>query len=278
MPEEFGPSYEGKGLLSRENVEKPLNNKPEESTLRNTFLGQGAAVAVGSKTEGCVAVGEGALAIAKQAVRHTAVGVNALALATQSEAEITADNTAIGFEALGAVTINANGNTAIGSKALGALKTESNNTAVGLGALEKTTAGGNTAVGEGAGAANTTGSKNTAIGSNASAGGGSGKENVSLGFEAGASKKGSANIFIGYKAGAGAATVSNKLVIGNNSTKAIIEGVMSATEASQEIGFLGAAAVKRPKVTGNRTTEFAEVLKTLCKGLAELGLITDETT
>ncbi len=116
-----------------------------------------------------------------------------------------------------------------------------------------------------------------AIGSGAAAGGGTGKENVTVGVEAGGEKKGSANIFIGFQAGKGSATVSNKLYLGNNSTKALIQGVMSATEASQEIGFLGHAPAKRPKVTGKRTAEFAVVLKTLCEGLAALGLITDET-
>ncbi len=258
------------GPTTRAFVEEVQTNTPEESTVANTFLGGEAGEAIKPKGEGNVTFGA-------KAAKSLTEG---------------SGNIVLGQEAMKAGTTAAS-NIAIGRKALEELVSGEENISVGNSTLKTATGEKNTAVGSQAGSVVTTGKENTfvgyvsgdakagsqnvAIGALARSGGESGKENVSVGYEAGEGKKGSANIFIGYKASKSAATASNKLVVANNATKAIIEGVMSETEASQEIGFLGAAPAKRPKVKGKRTTEFAEVLKTLCKGLGELGLITDET-
>ncbi len=258
------------GPTTRAFVEAVQTLTPEESTAGNAFLGEEAGGALKPKGEGNVTFGP-------KAGKSLTIGT---------------DNLAVGKEAMEIAT-SAVGNVAVGRKTLWELLTGEDNTAIGTDALARATSNKNTAVGKGAGNVVTTGGENTfvgsqsgdakagsqnvAIGAAARSGGESGKENVTVGYEAGEGKKGSANIFIGYKASKSAASESNKLVIANQATKAIIEGVMSGTEASQEIGFLGHAPAKRPKVKGKRTTEFAEVLKSLCKGLDELGLITDET-
>ncbi len=274
------------GPTTRAFVEEVQTAKPEESTTSNTFLGPEAAVAIAAKGEANIAIGAKALKTEKGGAGNIAIGV-----AAAEKTQGATNNIAIGIDAFQEGQSNAN--IVIGEGALKvAEEAGKENTAIGTVALEKVTKGKeNTAVGPVAGATVTTGSKNTLIGKNAGIGATTGDGNVAIGFNtsaegknnltlgtnAGEGKKGDACIYIGFQATQGVATVSNKLVIANNNKKAIIAGVMSETEASQEIGFLGAAPAKRPKVTGKRTTEFAEVLKTLTKGLGELGLITDET-
>ncbi len=287
-----GPTFEGEALLTRTNVEEPLNNKPAESTTQNTFLGPEAASALTNKGESNIAVGAKALKVEKTGQGNIAIGKNAA-----EETNGTSNNIAIGTNAFQKGQGNSNiaigegtlkvaegpgekgfENVAVGGGALTALTEGKENVAIGPTAGGATTTGSkNTYIGKSAGSGPNTGSENVAIGYNTNGGGEAGKQNVYIGVQAGEGKKGSNSIYIGFQAGKGSATVSNKLVIANNATTALVNGVMSATEASQEIGFLGAAAVKRPKVSGKRTAEFATVLETLCKGLGELGLITDET-
>ncbi len=292
MAEELGPTFEGAPLLTREHVEAPLNEKPAESTARNTFLGHEAAKGVKAKGEANIAIGEGAMEGITTGLNNIAIGQNAAKEIAPGSAN---SNIIIGVQAFrkGAST----GNIAIGAAALKiAEEAGAENTAVGIGALEPLTTGAeNTAVGPGAGGVITTGSKNAyvgkgagsgsktgsenvAIGYNTNGGGEAGKQNVYIGTQAGEGKKGSNSIYIGFQAGKGSATVSNALYIANNKEKAIIQGKMAETEAEQELGFFGHAIAKQPKVKGKRTAEFATVLETLCKGLGELGLIIDETT
>ncbi len=276
----------GEGAVSREIVEEAQTLLPAESTTDNTFLGAEAGIALAAKGEANIAIGPKALKTEKAGKQNIAIGTGAAEKTLGA-----ANNIVIGSAAFQEGQSSAN--IAIGENTLKVAETEGKeNTAIGTSALEKVTKGAeNTAVGPTAGATVTTGSKNTCIGRNAGIGATTGDGNVAIGFNtsaegknnltlgtnAGEGKKGDACIYIGFQATQGVATVSNKLVIANNNKKAIIAGVMSETEASQEIGFLGAAPAKRPKVKGKRTTEFAEVLKTLTKGLGELGLITDET-
>ncbi len=299
MPE-TGPTYEGVPLLTRANVETPLHEKPAESTDENTFVGKEAAKSLTAKGSGNIAFGAEALEKATTAENNIAVGTKAgkavvkginnivmgtEALLTNKEGK---ENVAIGSQALEKQTLSLC--IAIGKEAL-KVATGENNIAIGAGAAFETGIGSknvsigtstgpkegaseNILMGEAAGSL-LKGDKNVLIGH--FAGAALGKENTAIGAGAGLEKKGDANIFIGRLASAASATTSNKLVIANNESTPIIQGVMSATEASQEIGFLGKTPAKRPKVSGKRTAEFATVLETLCKGLAELGLITDET-
>ncbi len=273
--------------LTRPKVEAPLNKLPAESVVSNTFLGGAAVKAVKAKGEGNIALGEEALEGVTSGGFNVAIGFKA-----GHEVSTQVENIAIGKEAFKAGTGEAN--TAIGTKAL-EKATGAENVAIGEGALtsvttgEKNTAvgpttGGTTTgklnvwIGKNAGGLTTTGSENVAIGAAASGCGPAGEFNVAIGAGAGEEKTGGEkNIFIGYLAGSGAGEASNKFIVTNNNKKTLIQGVMSQTEASQEIGFLGQAPAKRPKVKGKRTAEFALVLKGLCEGLAELGLITDET-
>jgi hypothetical protein len=159
------------------------------------------------------------------------------ALAAKSEA-----NTYLGEHALQKATTGTF-NTAIGYGALSVATTAVSNTAVGAAALISVTGGGNTAVGEGAGSSITTG-----------------EENVFVGWEAGnkAEATMSKSILIGKEAGL-TATGNGKLIIANNPTTAIIEGVMSATAANQELAFYGVAPVKRAA----HPTTLAEVITIL---------------
>ncbi len=273
--------------LTRPKVEAPLNKLPPESVANNTFLGLESIPAVKPEGEGNVALGSKALvgittgkfnvAIGVEAANALATGVENIAIGKEAFKEGTGEaNTAIGTKAL--EKAKGNENVAVGEGALTSATTGEKNTAIGPTTGATTTGKLNVWVGKDAGVSTTTGSENVAIGPSASGCGEAGEGNVTIGAGAGELKTGGEkNIFIGFLAGSGAGEASNKLIIGNNNKKTLIQGVMSATEASQEIGFLGHAPAKRPKVKGKRTAEFALVLKTLCEGLSELGLITDET-
>ncbi len=154
---------------------------------------------------------------------NTAVGGNALISLSTGPG-----NTAIGFQTLRANTTGAN-NTGLGSLSLTSNVSGNNNTAAGFFALQNTTGSNNTGLGTSTLVFNTVGSNNTAVGSNA---GGTigligGSRNVFIGAFAGnVLANGSDNIYISHN---GAATESNTIRIGTNSTRTFIAGIRNVT-------------------------------------------------
>ena len=166
---------------------------------------------------------------------NTAIGYQALNAVT------TGTNTAYGYQALKLAT-TANGNTGIGQSSL-ANTTGSNNTGVGYqsGLLASsgvnnsyfgyncgynvTTGGNNTFVGNGATANGSaiTGSYNTGVGSQVLyALTGVGANNTAIGYQAGSTlTTGGNNILIGYQAAPSTITVNDEITIGNSSNKVV---------------------------------------------------------
>ena len=121
-------------------------------------------------------------------------------------------NTAVGHDCMRDITTGSN-NTAFGHGALDASTTGSYNTAVGegcMGALSGS-AGANTAVGRYAMQAATTGSNNTCVGADAGQSISTGNNNVCIGLDAGRSNSPGGNL----------TSVSNRIVLGNDSTNAL---------------------------------------------------------
>ncbi|MCE7959018.1 MAG: hypothetical protein DYH06_13940, partial [Acidobacteria bacterium ACB2] len=177
-----------------------------------------------------VAVGAWALGSNTTAGRNTALGTAALLLQSFSNGDVkwTADNTAVGFQALRAnqPTTTSTGirNTGVGASVLEANTTGRDNTAVGRSALVANTSGGdNTALGESSLAGNVAGSGNTAVGSG-SLGGTSASYNTAVGAESlFLNQTGTANVALGYRAGYNE-TGSHKLHIANSDSKTLIWG------------------------------------------------------
>jgi hypothetical protein len=182
----------------------------------------------------------------------TRAAVEATVVAVAPEA--TKANTTLGSSAGEKLKAKSEGNTAFGEHALQHATTGKLNSGFGYGALtELTTGTANTALGEAALIGTTTGSENVAVGGGAGASITTGEKNVFIGVEAGNEET---------------AGNSNKLIIANNRTTPIISGVMSATAASQELGFFGHAPATKPEVTLLTVTA-----KELAEKLATLGLI-----
>lgn len=171
--------------------------------------------------------------------------------------------TAVGWEAARAVPVEVTSTSAVGLAALRSLTAGNKNTATGAFSLLSLTEGeANTGVGAESLRSVTVGSRNTACGEAALGNGATPEENTAVGWQAGLSATGTGSIFIGAHAGQEEAG-SNKLYIANNKTIPIIQGVMSETAASQQIGFLGAAPTTKKEVTGITVTpkELAEILE-----------------
>ncbi|HXJ92615.1 MAG TPA: hypothetical protein VMT20_07000 [Terriglobia bacterium] len=182
-------------------------------------------------------------------------------------------NVLIGEEAGEDITTGSQ-NVCVGTSAGEHLKTGGLNVFVGCDAGEEaTTAEGNVVIGFGAAGSgevgNFTGKDNVIVGAAASQTITTGSKNVVIGYAGGvnAPTTGSGNIIIGYEVNA-VNNGSNKLLIGNNKETNLIQGVMSETAASQELGFFGTAPHAQPEVTGGTVTA-----KQLAEALALIGLI-----
>ena len=130
--------------------------------------------------------------------------------------EAATNNTAIGYDALTALTTSTN-NTALGYNALKAVTSSANaksNTAIGYNAGIKNNSTGNTFIGYYAGS-NSTGKENTYIGYGVS-GAGSGDNNTFIGAFAGPSVSTSMNTAIGYKALASLTEGDHNIAVGTN--------------------------------------------------------------
>lgn len=163
------------------------------------------------------------LATQTTAARNTAIGSEALRALT-----VTSDNTAVGAQTLKASTTGA-GNTAVGSMAMKATTTAIWGVALGYQALmSATTPWANTAIGADALKLTTTGETNTALGFQALDTLTTGDGNLALGAGSGDGLvSGSRNIYI--SAPAVSATESNTTRIGSNQTAAYMSGVYGAS-------------------------------------------------
>jgi hypothetical protein len=186
---------------------------------------------------GITAIGNQAFELAEAISEVTVVGFKASQEATGSK------TVAIGFQA--GIKGSGNQNTIVGNNAGKSFTTGNENTLVGSVAGQSLTSGSeNTYVGTGSGASGQTSKRNVAVGLETLNTATAGEKNTVVGYAAGHSATGSSNVFIGNEVGAGN-TETGKLIIGNNSTLALISGVMSETAASQTIGFYGVTPVKR---------------------------------
>ncbi|MCE9508458.1 MAG: tail fiber domain-containing protein [Alphaproteobacteria bacterium] len=193
----------------------------------NTAVGYNALLSNTTNGDENTAVGTEALLSNTNGIWNTAVGVQALKSNTMFGA-----NTAVGHQAL--YSNDAGNNTAAGYHALFANTSGQMNTAMGVGALQMNQTGAqNTAVGVtalgsgGSGNSNNTavgmsamelntGNNNTAVGTNALAG--SGSNNTAIGYWAGTAGSpyaGNNNTYIGYLAVPGANNLTNATAIGN---------------------------------------------------------------
>lgn len=128
------------------------------------------------------------------------------------------NNTAVGVNALNG-TATGIGNTAIGWGAGGNITSSTYNTAVGLNALGSATgavtgADGSTAIGVNALFSLTSGNKNTAVGRDSGYTSTTGLGNVFLGYGAGFTNNSNGNVFIGFEAGK-LYTGANSVFLGN---------------------------------------------------------------
>lgn len=153
---------------------------------------------------------------------NTAVG--RLALANNTTADY---NTGIGYHSLYSNTTGFH-NTGIGTNALELNTTGIQNSGFGMLALGVTTTGQqNSALGFNSLGSNTTGSYNAAFGRTAIYSNTTGANNTGVGYSAGyTNSTGSGNVFLGYTAGY-FETGSNKLHIGNVSSRSLINGDFS---------------------------------------------------
>jgi hypothetical protein len=124
-------------------------------------------------------------------------------------------NTAFGLFAGENIGAGGSENTAMGVDALQDNVSGDRNTSVGYGALRNTTVGNNTALGFDAAAPNRTGTGNTAIGSQALRFLSEGDNNTAVGYLAGNTATGNNNITIGYQAEVGNGTLNNQVRMGN---------------------------------------------------------------
>lgn len=134
--------------------------------------------------------------------------------------QISAQNIAIGNNALFSATSTANNNVACGYQALQTLTVGNNNSAFGYQAGQAVVGGiRNTLVGNSAGYSISSGSYNTLVGASSSFILTTGSFNTGLGYLAGQSLiTGSYNLHLGYNTQASSSSVSNEMVIASNST------------------------------------------------------------
>jgi hypothetical protein len=214
----------------------------------NTAVGTSSLA--NSTTSSNTAVGSKALQLLTTGSSETAVGFNALNKTTTGS-----QNTAVGSGALFNNTTGAS-NVSIGYSTLNANVSNSNNTAVGINALNNSTSDFNTGIGSTALTALTTGNQNSSVGSRSLEKVTTGSQNVALGYFAGfQTTTGAGNIYIGKDAGNNVsyATLSNKLVIGNNTTLPLLDGTMATTAASQSLTVNGALTTPQYKLSALNT-------------------------
>jgi hypothetical protein len=205
----------------------------------NVFFGL-LAGNVSATGTGNIGIGARATDSVTEGSNNIGVGGNALSAVTTANS-----NVALGANALSNV-VSGSSNMAIGNSAL-QLNTGANNVAIGGGALVKQTSGNNSvAIGASAGNKNVTGDRNTLIGKGAGLGveGNSYSDNTFIGWQSGlAITTGSSNIFIGNSSGDKQTSLSNLLIIDNQTradvateiTNSILYGVMAAAPADQTL-------------------------------------------
>lgn len=218
------------------------NNTAVGASALGSNVGGGNNTAVGSAAltnntaSSNTAVGANALTFNTIASNVTAVGNSALTKNTTGS-----QNTATGSLALQSNTTGGQ-NIAVGYNALGSNVTNNSSTAIGHLSLAASTADFNTGIGSTALTVNTTGTQNTSVGSRSLEKNTTGSQNVALGYFAGfQTTTGAGNIYIGKDAGNNVtyATLSNKLVIGNNTTLPLLDGTMATTVAAQSLTLNG---------------------------------------
>jgi hypothetical protein len=153
-----------------------------------------------------------------------------------SDAATDSTSMMLGRNSVGAANLS---NTALGVQALAAISsanTGNNNTGIGFQSLQSNTTGGsNTAVGRGSIKSNTNGFSNTAIGGSSLLNLTTGSNNTAIGTSAGQNlTTGSNNTIIGRDAQPSSATVSNEVTIGNSSVTSLRCQVTSITSLSDE--------------------------------------------
>ena len=177
------------------------------SVSNNTAFGVSALSSTTAFATANTAIGYEALTAITNGISNTAVGSNALSSNTGGNY-----NTALGDSALDSV-VGGSLNTGIGYRAL-YTNTASNNTALGNQALLNTTTGGlNTAVGSNALESNTTGIENTAVGSSCLESAITAGQNTAVGHEALYATTSGSQTAVGFHA-ARNATGTNNLAIG----------------------------------------------------------------
>jgi hypothetical protein len=194
-------------------------------TKRNTAFGAGAISTISIAGSGNNAFGYMALKQVGAGVGNNAFGDSALyavgggshniAIGSNAlEANLSSENIAIGSNAL-LKNVGGSNNTAIGVLALNNNTSAINNIAIGGEALKASNANDNVMVGYRAGSAITTGQQNTAVGNYAMLTNISGNNNTYLGYQAAQLQtNGSNNSFVGFLAGGNFLGGSNNTMIG----------------------------------------------------------------
>lgn len=197
----------------------------------NTAFGY-RALQANTTSFGNTAVGSNALAaVTTTSGANTAVGYNALTANTAS------DNTAVGYTALSANTSGAR-NTAFGRETLTTNISGTENTAVGSQALRLNTSTGNTAVGYTALTTNAGGNSNTGIGWAAITANTSGNQNTGVGYGAMTrNTTGGLNTALGFRALDSNTTASNNVAIGAQAGQKVNAGTGNITGSNSV--FLG---------------------------------------
>jgi len=168
---------------------------------------------------GCIFIGQGSGNCVTSGTQNIGIGLSTYGgggTMTQNSAQ----NIAIGNNALFSATTTANNNVACGYQALQTLTDGNNNSAFGYQAGQAVVGGiRNTLIGNSAGYSISSGSFNTLVGASPSFILTTGQFNTCLGYIAGQSLiTGSYNLHLGYNTQASSSSVSNEIVIGSNST------------------------------------------------------------
>ena len=215
--------------------------------VSNFFAGDNAGNIAATGTSN-IGIGSGALDAVTSGIANIGFGTNALGKLEDGDS-----NFALGSGSL-AENVSGNNNLAIGNASL-AVATGTSNVALGASALAaQTTPGDNVGIGSNAGQNNVTGANNTVIGTQAGIGvaGNSYSNNTIIGWKAGNKiTTGSSNIFLGRTAAFRQTTLSNLLIIDNQTranvatelTNSILYGVMAAAPADQILRINAAVTI-----------------------------------
>ena len=184
----------------------------------------------------------GALTFTLGAITPTTV--NGLTVGLGLLAENT--NIAIGVNALDASSAGSSGNVAIGYNSLTTETDGTNNTAIGVASLQTSNGGvGNTAIGSGASFSNTTGDYNTVVGRAALYFNQTGSSNIAIGYNAGKYETGSNAFYVDNQ---------NRTNTAGDKAGALLYGTFNATPASQTLAVNGSLTVKQPLFFGTTPT------------------------